>query len=141
MKKIIFLVLVTFCLFNFTLTSYANESEVSIINTDDPRYVPVCGVYSYHDMRPCWTCACYYPGNLSAIYIPNAKLWQCSRCHKYLATEGDIILNQMTTIGKYGVSESSNCFPGSLITFFEPEYIGYTSNNYLSGYHFHPYIY
>lgn len=128
------IIAVLICLvFVFQVSAFAYEGSDADVADDPSRYQTVCGNNAYHHMvSHCWGSA-RLPDN--TVYINSGCVWQCSNCYLIMVTEGDIILNQMQTIGKWGTYADIEPL-SSMVTVVYVSSWGYCSSNSMSGYQF-----
>ena len=108
-------------------------------NGESPNYYTVCGNLPYHQMMPKCMGDVYIGSNPNP-YIVNGYCWQCENCYLVLVTEGTIIFDEMTTIGKWGEALYNWPIDTNVQIVYATSY-GYCSQNHMDGYHFDYYHY
>lgn len=94
----------------------------------------VCGGLTYHKMVATGWGSVYLADG--SCFINNGSAWQCANCKRVMVTEGDIILGEMTTIGRWATMSCDYTVSRYGVYINIPESYGTCSSNSMSGYKF-----
>lgn len=143
MKKIVCLCMT--CLFAFFLSvpvmakeETPKKSNVILengIENSQPRVATVCGNLSYHKMISSGIGHVYYEDGSRYIYYGAA--WQCENCNLVMVTEGDYLLGEMTTIGKWATMGYDYKINSYGVTIIGASSYGTCNSNTMNGYKFY----
>ncbi len=109
------------------------EMSPKIDGSSEINVYEVCGGLPYHKMV---AHGYGYVFINNKDYIVNGACWQCANCNKLMVTEGDIIFNQMQTIGKWALINYNGSLNGIVTYIYEPTSYGKQKSNKMDGYKF-----
>lgn len=95
----------------------------------------VCGNLTYHKMISSGIGHVYYEDGSRYIYFGSA--WQCENCNLVMVTKGDIIFDEMTTIGKWATRSYDHKINTSGVTIVGAANYGTCNSNTMDGYKFY----
>lgn len=98
-----------------------------------PNAIEVCNGLPYHKMDGKGAGFVYVNGE---VYINGGQAWQCAHCNQVLVTEGRIIFNQMSTIGRWAEFYAHYRINESGISINAPSAYGVNNSNSMVGYLF-----